>query len=1037
MLTVSLLLIADFLGFMPDTRTNEIDFRRHLAESLAVQVSMDIEDADLTRLIRVLDSTVSRNGRVSSVAVRDKDGMIIQSAGEHALGWTLGPNAESTVEQVRLALYSPKGHWGFVELVFEPMPLSESVFRGGGAVLKIVLLVSIAGFIGYFFFLKKVLRELDPEQVLPDRVRSALDSLSDGLLIIDHKGVIMFSNQALAKRIGINARRLTGKELATLDWMVVGKDEKLPWSAILDGSKVVIEQALELRVGHHQLYRFVVNATPIMGNGNDVRGVMITFNDISELEKKNSELSVTLANLEESQAEIEAKNRELFAMATRDPLTNLFNRRAFFDAFDTLFDQALQNKSRLGCIMLDIDHFKSVNDIHGHGVGDAVIVYLANTLRSFLGDIDVVGRLGGEEFCMLMPDATVEAAAQRAEKIRKHVEQGIDANFSVQLSITSSFGVSFMPGDARTPSELVEFADLALYEAKSSGRNRVVSWHGDAGGRPETRNSTGGVSQLVRVPTKAPESTQTDSTDVDLTNSGRPVGNQSEAPRREVRSAMVPEAKVLVEPGRAITQRRLLSSNIETAISRAQYESYLMAVVVFDGSAVQHIANNVDFNVGNQMCSVLVDRIKNQLRLADVVSQAQVDELSGTVTQTQSHEIVVLLSKIDARDNIADIVERLLGVFDKRVVISGVEYVVESNAGISVLGDDGETADSLLQNAWIACSDAKRSDARNSYSFYSAQMDEAAKRQIRLQNDLYQAIERNELEVFYQPKMDLMSGDLVGFEALLRWSHAHYGVVPPDDFIPIAEKTGLIQQLNLWVTTEVVDQLNLWRQSGHRIDSVAVNVSAIEIVDPEFSHSLLSILNKANMSPGSLEVEITESIGIDELEVARNNLEKLHEAGILISIDDFGTGYASLGYLQHFPISRLKIDRLFVDGCTSDEKKARVVRSIIAMGNSLGMRVLAEGVENQEQLLFLRDHHCDEIQGFFVSKPVDSAQTTALLEQPGKLSQLVLGVTMNSDVVRGVAVNLPLSGLDAVLSRFPEAANDEDKTSQISDQTAG
>jgi len=1044
MLTVSIVLVSDFLGLMPDTRANEVELRRHIAESLAVQISMEIGEANSTRLDRVLQSAVERSERVSSIAVRDVDGIVIHSAGEHSLGWTLDPLAESTVEQIRLALYSSDGLWGHAELVLEPMLVSDSLFRGGDAVLKIILLITIAGFIGYFIFLKKVMRELDPEQVLPDRVRRALDSLTDGLLIIDNKGVVMFSNQALAKRIGINARRLTGKELKSLDWVVVNEDDQLPWESILDGSKTVNEQALDLRVGHHQHYTFVVNASPIMGDRDDVRGVMITFNDITELEKKNSELSLTLANLEESKSEIEEKNRELFTMATRDPLTNLFNRRAFFDAFDTLFDQALQNKSRLGCIMLDIDHFKSVNDVHGHGVGDSVIVYLADTLRVFRGDIDVVGRLGGEEFCMLIPDATVEAATQRAEKIRKHIEQGIDANFSVQLSISSSFGVSFMPSEAKTPGELVEFADLALYEAKSSGRNRVVSWHGEAGSRLETRQSAGGVSQIVRIPSEAPPATSapTKQNSIGLVSSdlvqpvgaGDQFGNQTDTARREVR-ASIPEATVLVESGRAITQRRLLSSNIETAIERARVEENVMAVVVLDGSAVQHIANNVDFNIGNQLCAVLVDRIKNLLRLADVVSQAPIEEVAGSVTHTQSNEIVVLLSKIDDKDNIAGIVERLLEVFDKRIVIAGVEYVVESNAGISILGDDGQSADLLLQNAWIACSDAKKNDIRNTYSFYSSKMDTAAKRNIRLQTDLYQAIEKNELEVFYQPKMDLMSGDLVGFEALLRWNHSHFGLVSPNDFIPMAEKTGLIYRLNTWVMTEVVDQINLWRQSGHRVNSVAVNVSAIELSDPEFSYKVLSILNNASMSPSSLEVEITESIGIDELVVARDNLDRLHEAGIAISVDDFGTGYASLGYLQHFPISRLKIDRLFVDGCTEDEKKARVVRSIITMGNSLGMRVLAEGVENPEQLLFLRDHHCDEIQGFFVSEPVNAAQTTAQLEQPGSLSQRVLGITMNSNAVKSAAVNLPLSGLDAVLSRFPDAANAANAGNEKDEQT--
>jgi len=1005
MLTVSLLLVSDFLGLMPDTRANEVEFRQHIAESLAVQVSMEIGEQSSKKLSQILDSLVERNDRVLGVAVRNINGVVTLSAGEHSQGWTLAPLAESTVEQARVALYSPTGQWGNIELVFDSMPISESIFRGGSAVLKLVLLVIVAGFTGYFFFLKKVIRELNPEQMLPDRVRNALDFLTDGLMIISHDGIIMFCNQALAKRTGINARRLTGREIGRLDWVAVGADQQLPWAPILDRSKITNEQPVDLRVGHHQVYKFIVRVSPIMGEREDIRGVLITFNDITELEKKNSELSLTLANLEESQAEIEAKNRELFTMATRDPLTNLFNRRAFFDAFDTLFEQAVRNESRLACIMLDIDHFKSVNDTHGHGVGDEVIVYLADTLRTFLSDLDVVGRFGGEEFCMLVPDATVEAASLRAEKIRLHIEQGVDATISVPLSITSSFGVSCMPGDARTPSELVEFADLALYEAKTSGRNRVVSWHGEAGGRQETTHTTSGVSRPKERRRKVGTSTSEDN--------------------------------IIAMQGGGLNHRQLLFTNIETAITRAHQESSVMAVVVLDGSAWQHIAHNVDFNIGNQLRLALVERIKKLLREEDVVSQTQVDEASGAVTQFGNNEIVVLLSNIDAKESIVSIVERLLRVFDKRIVISGSEYVVESSAGISVLGNDGESADELYQNACIACGDAKMDNTRNSYSFYSSQMDDAAKRYIRLKTDLHHAIEKNELLVFYQPKMDLMSGDLVGFEALLRWQHDHLGLVSPDEFIPIAESTGLTHQLYPWVMMEVIDQMKLWRQSGHRVDSVAVNISAVELRDPEFSGNVLHILDHADMQPSSLEIEITESIGIDELEVARTNLENLSEAGLQISIDDFGTGYSSLGYLQHFPISRLKIDRIFVNGCTSDEKKARVVRSIITLGNSLGMRVLAEGVESEEQLLFLRDHHCDEIQGHLVSEPVNAAQITADLEQPGKLSQIVLGVTIDRKISTGPVVNLPLSGLDAVLARFPDAANDEKEPSQTSDQATG
>ncbi len=996
-------------------------FRQHIAESAAVQVSMEINERSPAKLIQILESTVERHDRLLGVALTRTDGTVVHSIGEHANLWSLSPDAKSTVEQIRISLYSPKGEWGKFELVFDSMPLGESMFRGGTSVLKIVLYVALAGFMGYFFFLKKVMRELDPDQVLPDRVRSALDSLTDGLLILNHEGVIMFCNQAMAKRIGINARNLTGKESSFLDWVLPRDEDKLPWLPILDGDTATREQTVHLRVGHHQQYQFIVNASPIMGEIDEVRGALITFNDVTELEKKHAELEVAVADLEESQIEIEKKNRELFTMATRDPLTNLFNRRAFFDAFDTLFENALQNKTRLACIMLDIDHFKSVNDTYGHGVGDEVIIYLADTLRSFLGDIDIVGRFGGEEFCMLLPDATIDAAMQRAEKIRDYIERGVNADLSVDINITSSFGVAVMPGDARTPSELIEQADFALYEAKTSGRNVVASYHKHAT-KQQGGSSTEDSSQHLRVTNTKPSADKKPVSTNAVIDRSAAAGDVKSV--RDV--SQVSGAMVLVEPGAKLTQRQLLTANIETAITRAKRESLVMAVVVLDGSAVQYVSNNVDFNVGNKLCAVLVDRIKNMLRLVDVVSQGEVEDVLGSVTKTEQNEIAILLSDIDKKSSISGIVERLLSVFNQRIVISGTEYVVHTHAGISILGDDGTNAEALLQNACIACSSAG-GDMRNAYTFYSAEMDGAAKRHLRLQTDLHTAIEKSELEVYYQPKMDLLSGDVVGFEALLRWHHKQLGMISPMEFIPLAEKTGLIHQINPWVMTEVVEQLQRWRASGHRVDSVAVNVSAVELKDFTFADSVLKIVEQAGLPPSALEIEITESIGIEELDVARNNLEKLHQAGMTISIDDFGTGYSSLGYLQHFPISRLKIDRVFVNGCTTDEKKAKVVRSIITMGTSLGMRVLAEGVETREQLLFLRDHHCDEIQGFFVSKPVNGEQTTAQLEKPSELSQLVLAATMGSRNVGSGVKTLPLSGLDAIISRFPAAANDAEE----------
>ena len=1033
MLTVSLLLISDLLGFMPDSRGTEIEFRQQLAESAALQVSMEIGERDSTKLQQILSNLVERNERVLGVGVRQLDGVLLHQVGDFAGRWTLSPQSESTVEQVRVALYSPRGEWGTVELALQDMPVSDAMFRGGSSVIKIVLYVGLVGFIGYFFFLKRVMRELDPDQVLPDRVRTALDSLTDGLLIMNHDGVIMFCNKALARKIGINAKKLIGRACNDLDWVDNNNEVQHPWQSVLLGEKLMNEQALNLRVGHHQSYQFVVNATVIKGENKEVRGAMVTFNDVTELERKHAELEITLANLEETQVEIEQKNKELFKLATRDPLTNLFNRRAFFDAFETHFETALKHNTQLGCIMLDIDHFKSVNDTYGHTVGDAVIQYLATTLTLYSADLDVVARFGGEEFCVVIPDASIEEAVRRAEQIREHVEQGRDAPFAAKLNITSSFGVAVMPSSAKTPGELIELADMALYEAKTGGRNRVASWQGDSSGRRSLRDNVGAAAlKPMQTPAPAPveqasnaKSAGAAKAAVARNESDLAAINVRTAGRRLEEDPNAPGALVLVESGQTLSQRHLLAANVDTAINRARRFGHAMAVIVFDGDSLQYIADNVDYNIGNKLCSVLVDRIKNLLRLADVVSQGEMDDVSGSVTRSDNNEIAVLLTDIDSKTSIPGIVERLLAVFDQRIVISGMEYVVDTHAGISILGEDGNSAEALLQNACVACSSARMSEVRNSYSFYSQEMDKAAKRYIRLQSDLHKAAEQNELEVLYQPKMDVVTGDLLGFEALLRWHHSKLGTVSPIEFIPIAEKTGLIHTISAWVFTEVVDQIARWQDCGFTNTPVAVNVSALQLKHAGFAEDVLGLAEQAGIPGAQLEVEITESIGIDELDIARGNLEKLNAGGVAVSIDDFGTGYASLGYLQHFPITRLKIDRLFVSGCTVDEKKARVVRSIITMGNSLGMRVLAEGVETAEQLLFLRDHHCDEVQGYLMSKPVNAEKATQFVEHPVPLSQVILATSMGRRRTRESNTMLPLSGLDAVLSRFPDAANDD------------
>ena len=306
-------------------------------------------------------------------------------------------------------------------------------------------------------------------------MRKALDTLAEGLLIVNLDDEIIFSNAAFARDSGIPASEIAGKRCDTLKWQV-DDSEQLPWKHVLAGREMPAAAKVQLHAGFEQVSTFTVSATPILARADEVRGVLITFNDITEVEIKNSELQHALDELKKSQIEIERQNSELEYLATRDPLTGSLNRRSFFNGFDSLFNDAKQNREELTCLMTDIDKFKAVNDTHGHGVGDEVIKYLANVLAEYSRPNDLVGRFGGEEFCVVMPSTSLGEGNRIAEEIRRHIEKGTGANFLDKCTITASFGVASVHSGASKPNDMVEQADRALYVSKESGRNRVTNF---------------------------------------------------------------------------------------------------------------------------------------------------------------------------------------------------------------------------------------------------------------------------------------------------------------------------------------------------------------------------------------------------------------------------------------------------------------------------------------------------------------------------------------------------------------------------------
>ena len=411
LVTISLLLVSDLLGLAPNRTRAEIDTRKTIAETLAVRISGDMATRRLDSVVETLRALVERNDAVLSAGLRTQGGALLTSAGDHANAWELESDEKSTVTDVQEPIYEKGTRWGSVEVRFAPLEGSLLNRSGGGSFLAVILFVSVAGFLAYFMFLRRALHELDPRAVVPDRVRAALDVLTEGVVIIDKNERIVLANASFARRLEGPADALIGRRLSGLVWGNVQVDPALPtesppWHAALRGESAEMGGQLRLRGASGEEYTFFARASPITGPDAKVRGAVVTFDDMTELERKNADLQHMLSKLERSQNEITRQNRELQLLATRDPLTSALNRRSLFEGVTQLLNDARQSGEHLSCVMVDIDHFKAINDRFGHAAGNKVIKLVAQILAENARSTDLVGRYGGEEFSSSCRDST-------------------------------------------------------------------------------------------------------------------------------------------------------------------------------------------------------------------------------------------------------------------------------------------------------------------------------------------------------------------------------------------------------------------------------------------------------------------------------------------------------------------------------------------------------------------------------------------------------------------------------------------------------
>jgi diguanylate cyclase (GGDEF)-like protein/PAS domain S-box-containing protein len=415
-----------------------------------------------------------------------------------------------------------------------------------------------------------------------------------------------------------------------------------------------------------------------------------------------------------------------------------------------------------------------------------------------------------------------------------------------------------------------------------------------------------------------------------------------------------------------LPNRTLLNDRLNRAIVLAERHRQRLAVLFLDVDRFKHINDSVGHVIGDRLLQSLAQRLLTCVRNSDTVSRQGGDEF------------VILLSEVTHAADAAVSAQKLLLALSEPHRVDQHDLEVTVSIGIATYPDDGTDAETLLKRADFAMYHAKDS-GRNNYQFFEPKMNVRAVERQSLENDLRHAMERRELALHYQPKMNLHSGAITGIEALIRWHHPQRGLVLPAQFIPIAEECGFIVPIGQWVLRESCKQAKLWQDAGLPSTRVAINVSTVELRARDFLPGLRDILLETGLDPIHLELELTETFLMQDATSTAAVLRAINELGVRLTLDDFGTGYSSLSHLKRFPIRTLKIDQSFVRDVTTDADDASIVGAVINMGKSLHMHVVAEGVETPQQLAFLREQNCPEGQGYYFSRPVSAGEFTNYL----------------------------------------------------------
>jgi diguanylate cyclase (GGDEF)-like protein len=611
-------------------------------------------------------------------------------------------------------------------------------------------------------------------------------------------------------------------------------------------------------------------------------------------------------------------------LAIRDELTGSHNRRHLIKLIEHEKDRATRLDAPFCLCLLDIDFFKRINDTYGHSAGDTVLREFALAVQRQVRERDSFGRYGGEEFLLLLPETLLEEAVLLAERVRQHIETLGFPDIAPDFALSVSIGVAeFRSGESI--GQTVARADEALYQAKSSGRNRVISY----GQSPERQ-------QQHAAPMVA-----------DLYDSAQ------------------------CDQLTGLLNRRVLRDRLGHAMARAIRNERMLGLMLLNLNKFKEINEALGFDAGDAVLVKTANNVRECLRESD------------TIVRWGGDEFVVILEDLSNPGDAQQVAEKILDRFAMPLTVDDISCFVSLSIGISTFPAPACDIDALLKRADIAMTRAK-SWGENTAQVYSSEANLPPSERLTLKNNLREALGANQLLLEYQPQVKLATGMIVGVEALIRWDHPRYGRIEPARFIALAEETGLIVPIGEWVLRTACVQHQAWLAAGLAPTRIAVNLSARQLKHPHLVERVLAILGETGIDARCLDLEISEGTVSDNFAHYQPRLDLLREAGIRISINGFGTGYSGMAYLTELSADILKLGRSFVTrlGRGADSERAYVLAgSVIDMAHRLRLEVVAEGVETSEQLADLGALGCDVAQGYYFNRPISADRIAALLSQ--------------------------------------------------------